>query len=97
MGVTVEGAKIGFFQGVSLLSDSTRSQVWKWLFRVFCEEAFTTEAPSSQRSRIFSIKQLFTPRPPRLRGAMAQVLLEAKPEDPETRNLNAETFFTNPA
>src|SRR4030095_16461291 len=36
-----------------------------WLFRVFCEEVFTAEAQSSQRSENFKL-ELFTPRPRRL-------------------------------
>ena len=50
------------------------------LFQVFCEEVFTTETQSSQRSENFLIK-LFTPRPPRLRGAISEYCFTGKPKD----------------
>ena len=54
-----------------------------WLFRVFCEEVFTAEAQSSQRSENFKL-ELFTPRPRRLRGAISESYFTGKPEDPES-------------
>lgn len=35
---------------------SEATYLFIWLFRVFCEEVFTTEAPSAQRSENFLIK-----------------------------------------
>src|SRR5215475_3266609 len=43
-----------------------------WLFWVFCEKAFTTEARSSQRLENFFNQGLSTPRPPRLRGGISE-------------------------
>ena len=53
-----------------------------WLFRVFYEEAFTTEAPSSQRSENFLIKNSFLGV---LRASAVQSpspVFTGKPEDP---------------
>jgi hypothetical protein len=60
------------------------------LFRVFCEEVFTAEAQSSQRSENFLFKNSFTLRPEpvlsgvegRLRGAICESCFTGKPEDP---------------
>ena len=49
----------------------TRNVIFR-LFRVSCEEAFTTEAPRSQSSENFLNKNLFPLRPPRLRGAISE-------------------------
>src|SRR6266496_4432928 len=53
-----------------------------WLLRVSCEEDFTTEAQSSQSSENFLNQKLFTPRPPRLRGAISEPCFTRKSEDP---------------
>jgi hypothetical protein len=52
------------------------------LCRVFCEEVFTTEAQSSQRSEKFFYQELFTPRSPRLRGAISESCFPGKPQAP---------------
>jgi hypothetical protein len=43
-------------RGLQMARDMSALSYKKSLFRVFCEEAFTTEAPSSQRSENFLIK-----------------------------------------
>jgi hypothetical protein len=60
----------------------TSRQSHLWLFRVFCEEVFTAEAQSSQRSENFLFKNSFTLRPPRFRGAISESCFTGKPEDP---------------
>jgi hypothetical protein len=50
------------------------------LFWVFCEEVFTTEF--AEIGEFFN-QELFTPRPPHLRGAISEPCFTSKPEDPK--------------
>ena len=58
------------------------------LFRVSCEEVFTTETRSTEIGE-FLDKELFTLRPQRLRGAISELCFTSKPEEREIKRLSA--------
>jgi hypothetical protein len=68
------------------------------LFRVFCEEVFTTETPSSQRFGEFFNQELFTPRPESVlsdvEGRLRSSAGSLRPEPAEGRGAISESYFT---